>query len=212
MHRLQWDGSFTDAEANWNVHAYIIRSFVFLSWLLLFSVDEQCLTKMTICTDKLLVGRSFWVVKCMTFKWMSGKKIMHINSVNQKKKQLNHKIFSHFADINSELALWMPLNSQKLAMTKSFSQISCQWMIKQKLVWLVKMPDHCPRIIFSPETIRCQWVKQLLSSNMSNFQMYMYLALPFPFYSSFCYVLLCVWHNRPIWLTHCCTQFKSPGV
>ena len=31
---------------------------------------------------------------------------MHINSVNQKKKkQLNHKIFSDFADINSELAL-----------------------------------------------------------------------------------------------------------
>lgn len=29
---------------------------------------------------------------------------MHINSVN-KKKQLNDKIFSHFADINSELAV-----------------------------------------------------------------------------------------------------------
>ena len=155
---------------------------------LLFSVvNEQCLTKMTICTDKLLVGHSFWLVKCMTFKWITGKKIMHINSVNPKKKQLNHKIFSHFADINSELAFWMPVNSQKLAMTKSCSQISCRWMTKQKLVWLVKIPDHCPRIIFSPETISCQWVKQLLSSNMSNFQMYMYLALPFPFYSSLCY-------------------------
>ena len=160
-----------------------------LSSQLLFSVvNEQCLTKVTICTDKLLVGHSFWLVKCMTFKWITGKKIMHINSVNPPaKKQLNHKIFSDFADINSELALWMPINSQKIAMTKSCSQISCRWMTKQNLVWLVKMPDHCPRIIFSPETISCQWVKQLLSSNMSNFQMYMYLALPFPFYSFFCY-------------------------
>lgn len=66
---------------------------------------------------------------------------MHINSGN-KKKQLNDKIFSHFADVNSELALWMPIISQKLAMTKSCSQISCWWMTKQKLVWLVKMPDH----------------------------------------------------------------------
>ena len=75
LHRLQWVRYFTDSETNWNVHAYIIRSFMLLSSQLLFSVvNEQCLTKVTICIDKLLVGHSFWLVKCMTFKWITGKK------------------------------------------------------------------------------------------------------------------------------------------